>query len=90
MTTTATMRDPDRALDREDVRAREVAELGVLEEDDEVAVRDQRAEAADDERHRQGRDQGVDAQARDDEPVDQPDGEPDATPRTMATTGVVR
>ena len=78
MTTTAIERDPDRGLDAEDLRPREVAELGVLEEHDEVAVGDQRAEAADHERHRQRGDQRVDAQARDDEAVDEPDGEPDA------------
>src|SRR3954465_15422108 len=70
--------DPDRGLDPEDLGPREVAELLVLEEDDEVAVRDQGGQAGDHERHGQRGDQRVDAQPRDDEAVDEPDGEPDA------------
>ena len=77
MTMTATSAIQIEVLTVKTWRARQIAELRVFEEDDEVAVRDERRDAADHERHRQRPDECVDAQPGDDQSVDQADREPD-------------
>ena len=68
---------PGAARDAEDLRRGEGLELRVIEHHDEVAVGRDRADAADDERHRERADQRVDPEARDDDAVREPDDQPD-------------
>ena len=71
----------------EDLRGGEHLELGVVEHDDEVAVGGDRADAADDERHRERADQRVDPEPGDDDAVREADRQPDGDRRRAIPTG---
>ena len=67
-------------LDGQELRLRELAERRLVEQDEQVAAGHAGRDSPDDKRHRQRRDERVDAQERDDEPVGDPDehARPDA------------
>ncbi len=62
-------------------RRGEVLEVRVVEDDDEVALGHDRADAADDERHRERPDERVDPEPGDDDAVGEADGQADAEGR---------